>query len=64
MMPKREIAGGILATVGFMLSPAERAAAGRELRQDLWISLAYTGLIVALIKLGVLKPIQGYFGRA
>ena len=34
-------------------------------RKDLWrdvgISVLYTGLIVALIKLGVLKPITNYF---
>jgi hypothetical protein len=33
----------------------------RDLLRDLGISLAYTLLIVALIKLGVLKPIQNYF---
>ena len=32
-----------------------------ELKRDLLVSLAYTALIVGLIKLGVLKPIEGYF---
>ena len=34
-----------------------------NLKKDLLVSLAYTVLIVALIKLGVLKPIEGYFSR-
>ncbi len=33
----------------------------RELIKDIGISLAYTGLIVALIRLGVLKPLAHYF---
>jgi hypothetical protein len=33
----------------------------RELLKDLAISLLYTLLIVALVKWGVLKPIQNYF---
>ena len=32
-------------------------------RKDLLVSLAYTALIVLLIKLGVLKPIENYFAR-
>ena len=33
----------------------------RDLGRDVGISLLYTALIVALVALGVLKPIQGYF---
>jgi len=33
----------------------------RELFKDLAISLLYTLLIVALVKWGVLKPVQSYF---
>jgi hypothetical protein len=32
----------------------------RDLLRDLGISLLYTALIVALVKLGVLQPMQGY----
>lgn len=35
----------------------------RELVKDVAISLAYTVLIVLLIKFGVLKPIGQYFGK-
>ncbi len=34
----------------------------RDLLKDVGISLLYTGVILALIKLGVLKPIKYYFG--
>jgi len=33
----------------------------RELLKDLAISLLYTLLIVALVKWGILKPVQNYF---
>ena len=33
----------------------------RDLLRDVGISLLYTALIVALVKLGVLQPIQSYF---
>ena len=33
----------------------------RDLLRDVGISLLYTALIVALLKLGILKPIEGYF---
>ncbi len=116
---KRKVTGGVLATVGFMLSPlswwndmvvnvplavafawvvslfyrpafAASVVVGywltnvlgfilmhkgaqklvsekpgryswRDLARDVGISLLYTALIVALLKLGILKPIQGYF---
>ena len=32
----------------------------RDLLKDIAISLLYTGLIVALVKFGVLKPIKDY----
>ena len=46
----------------WLRSPEEKAETKRELVKNLWISLAYTALIVALIKLGVLKPIEGFEG--
>jgi len=49
--------------VRWLRSPQEKAETKRELWKDLWISLGYTALIVVLIKLGVLKPIQGYFAK-
>jgi len=45
----------------WLRSPEEKAETKRELVKDLGISLAYTALIVVLLKLGVLKPIAGYF---
>ena len=45
----------------WLRSPEEKTETSRELVKDLWVSLAYTALIIALIKLGVLKPIEGYF---
>jgi hypothetical protein len=118
---KRKVSGGILAVIGFMLSPlswwndlvvnlplalafawvvslfyqpafeasvilgywltnvlgfflmhkgAQRAMSDvvkkysrRELLRDFGISLLYTGLIVLLLKLHILKPITGYFER-
>lgn len=33
----------------------------REILKDVAVSLAYTVVIVILVKAGVLKPIQGYF---
>jgi hypothetical protein len=44
-----------------MLTEKERKYSSRDLCRDVGISLAYTGLIVVLVKLGVLKPIAGYF---
>jgi hypothetical protein len=35
----------------------------RELLKDVLISLLYTLIIVALVKFGVLKPIQSYFNN-
>ena len=44
-----------------MLSDRDRKYARRELLKDLLVSLAYTVLILVLLKLGVLKPFQSYF---
>lgn len=49
--------------VRWLRSPQEKEETKREIWKDLWISFAYTALIVVLIKLGVLKPIQGYFAE-
>jgi hypothetical protein len=40
---------------------SEKKYSRRDLLKDLTISLLYTGVIVVLIKLGVLKPIENYF---
>lgn len=44
-----------------LLAREEKADTRRELLKDLGVSLGYTALILVLLKLGVLKPIQGYF---
>jgi hypothetical protein len=44
-----------------MLSKAERKYSWRDLLRDLGISAIYTVMILALIKSGVLKPVQNYF---
>ena len=46
-----------------MLSKEERKYSRRDLLRDFGISLLYTALILALLKLGVLKPIGNYFHR-
>lgn len=43
------------------LAKEEKKYSGREILKDVIISVAYTALIVVLIKCGVLKPIAGYF---
>ena len=116
---KRKVAGGVLAVVGFMLSPlswwndlfvnvplavafawlvslvykpafapslvvgywltnvlgfmlmhkgAQKIASEsperyswRDLGRDVAVSLLYTGIIVVLVRFGILKPIQSYF---
>ena len=47
-----------------VLSDKEKAYSRRELAIDVVVSLAYTLLIVALLKFGVLKPFQHYFSRS
>jgi hypothetical protein len=46
-----------------MISAEQKKYSGRSLMKDLGISLAYTGLIVGLVKAGILKPIQTYFSH-
>ena len=44
------------------ISTAERRHySRRDLLKDVLISLLYTGVIVALLKAGILKPIESYF---
>ena len=43
-----------------MLSEVRRNYSRRDLMKDVAVSLAYTLFIVALLKLGVLKPFQDY----
>ncbi len=45
-----------------MLSQKDKKYSWRALLRDVGISLVYTGLILGLIELGVLKPIQHYYG--
>jgi hypothetical protein len=46
-----------------MMTDSDRKYSRRDLVRDLGVSLLYTALIVALIKFGVLKPIQSYFSK-
>jgi hypothetical protein len=45
-----------------MVSDAPKKYSRRELLRDLGVSLLYTALIVALVRLGIVKPITDYFG--
>jgi len=47
-----------------MLADEATPPAKSALKKDLLVSLAYTVVIVVLIKFGVLKPIQAYFPTA
>ncbi len=44
-----------------MLSAEPKPYSRRDLLRDVGISLLYTLVIVALVKFGILKPIQNYF---
>jgi len=44
-----------------VLTKEERKHSRRDLLRDVGISLLYTVLIVALVELGILKPIEAYF---
>ncbi len=44
-----------------VLAKEARKYSRRDLLRDVGISLLYTGLIVALVKMGILKPVQAYF---
>jgi hypothetical protein len=46
-----------------MLASEDRKYSRRDLLRDLGISLLYTGLIVVLLKLEILKPVEAYFSR-
>lgn len=46
-----------------VLSKEEKKYSRRALLRDIGVSIAYTALIVILIKVGVLKPIANYFGK-
>lgn len=47
-----------------MLSDQSQKYTRRDLLKDVLVSLAYTALILALLKFGVLKPFQNYFDHA
>jgi hypothetical protein len=59
------IAGFILMHKGAqqMLLKEQKKYSWRTLLKDVGVSLAYTALIVILLKAGVLKPIDKYFTR-
>ena len=44
-----------------ILSGKDRAYSRRDLLRDVGISLAYTALIVLLLKLKILQPVENYF---
>ena len=46
-----------------VFSNEQRKYSRRDLLRDFGISLLYTGLILLLLKVGVLKPIENYFKR-
>lgn len=46
-----------------VLSNEQKKYSRRELLKDVGVSLAYTALIVFLIKMGILKPISKYFSN-
>lgn len=43
------------------LSESDRRYSAKDLLKDLAISLLYTGVILLLLKIGILKPIKSYF---
>jgi hypothetical protein len=46
-----------------MLSKEEKKYSRRDALRDIAISLLYTGLIVLLLKLGIVKPIENYITK-
>ena len=44
-----------------LASPEDKPYTARSLVRDLLVSLGYTLVIVALVRLGVLKPVTDYF---
>jgi hypothetical protein len=59
------VAGFVLMHKGAqkMLSEIDTKYSWRNLAKDVGISLLYTGLILVLIKAGILKPIQNYLQK-
>jgi hypothetical protein len=57
------VAGFVLMHKGAhkILTENEKKYSRRDLVKDMLISLLYTGFIIALLKLKILKPIQNYF---
>jgi hypothetical protein len=57
------VAGLVLLQKGAekLLASEDKPYSRRALLRDVGISLLYTGLIVALVKLGIFKPISNYF---
>lgn len=47
-----------------VLARSDAPSKPASFKNDLLVSLGYTVLIVVLIKLGVLKPIEGYLARS
>ena len=45
------------------LTAVDKPYTARSFARDALISLLYTGLIVLLVQLGVLKPVTDYFGK-
>ena len=46
-----------------MLSKEDTGSTRAELKRDMLVSLAYTALLLVLLKLGVLKPVTDYFQK-
>ncbi len=46
-----------------MFAKGTKTYSRRDLLKDIGVSLLYTLVIVALVKFGVLKPIQNYFAK-
>jgi len=46
------------------LSDEAKPYSRRDLLKDILVSLAYTLIIVVLVKFGILKPIQSYFTKS
>jgi hypothetical protein len=47
-----------------LMSEKDQTSTRGELKRDMLVSLAYTALILVLIKLGVFKPITAYFSES
>ena len=46
-----------------MIKDKERPYSRQDLLRDVGVSLLYTGLIVALVKFGILQPLKDYFPK-